>query len=165
MINVERVHYDGEAISSTRIRKLITCGEIEQANALLGGVYFTLGKVVTGKRLGRAVGFPTLNLPWTNGLRPPFGVYCVEFEGVAEGIPAVLKGVANFGMRPTIEKAFEPLLEVHALEDCPFGAGDVLKIKWYRFLRPEQKFGGVDELRYQIAKDVESAKRYWSLFN
>ncbi len=162
VINVERVHYDGEAISSTRIRNYLTEGEMEQANALLAEVYFTMGKVIAGKKLGRTVGFPTLNLPWTQGLRLPFGVYCVEVEGETTVGTIILKGVANFGMRPTVEEAFEPLIEVHALEDCPFGTGDFLKIRWHRFLRPEKKFSGVEELRDQIGKDVKSAKKFWS---
>lgn len=162
VINVERVYYDGEPISSTRIRKHLTAGELEIANALLGEVYFTIGNVVAGKQLGSTVGFPTLNLPWSGGLKPPLGVYCVEVEGEMSGSSIYAKGVANFGVRPTVEDAREPLLEVHLLDDCPFRTGDRLKVRWFHYLRPEKKFDGVDELKVQIEADVRSAQDYWS---
>lgn len=162
VINVERVFYDGEPISSTRIRKHLTAGEMELANALLGEVYFSIGRVVAGKQLGSKVGFPTLNLPWSLELKPPLGVYCVEVEGIKEGETISVKGVANFGVRPTVERSDDLVLEVHVLEDCPFGVGDRLKVRWFHFLRPEQKFEDLEALRNQIGLDVEEARKFWS---
>ena len=163
VINVERVYYDGEAISSTRIRKHLASGEMELANALLGDVYFSIGTVVSGKNLGSKIGFPTLNLPWSRELNPPYGVYCVDVEGEKDGKTVLLKGVANFGIRPTVEEVNEPVLEVHVLEDCPFVEGDQLKVRWFHFLRQEMKFGGVDSLKEQIGRDVNEAQRYWGI--
>ena len=163
VISVERVNYDGQPISSTRIRNHLKAGEMKMANALLGDVYFSLGPAIQGNKLGREMGFPTLNLPWNSDLKPPYGVYCVEVEGECEGATITLPGVANFGLRPTVEKTTEPILEVHALRQCPFTHGSRLKVRWHHFLRTEKTFEGVESLRKQIALDVREARRYWGL--
>ncbi|MDA0346936.1 MAG: riboflavin biosynthesis protein RibF [Verrucomicrobia bacterium] len=163
VINVERVFYDGEAISSTRIRKHLALGEMELANALLGDVYFSIGPVVPGKNLGSKIGFPTLNLPWSCELNPPYGVYFVDVKGKKNGKTTLVKAVANFGIRPTVEETNEPVLEIHVLEDFPFIEGDVLKVRWFHFLRPEMKFDSIDSLKAQIGRDVSEALRYWDL--
>lgn len=163
IINVERVFYDGEPISSTRIRKHLLKGEMEFASALLGEVYFSIETVIEGKKLGSKVGFPTLNLPWSPDLKPPLGVYCVEAEGEIEGQPVSVKGVANFGVRPTVETSDKPLLEIHVLEACPFTTGHRLKVHWHHFVRPEEKFDDLQALIAQIGKDVEKARKYWAL--
>ena len=161
IIHVERVNYDGEPISSTRVRKHLTHGEMEIANALLGEVYYSKSTVIEGKQLGEKVGFPTLNLPWSPDLKPPFGVYCVELEGYIGGSPVTEKAVANYGVRPTVENTDDPILEVHVLDFCPFTTGQNLKVRWFHFLRPEQKFENLEALRKQIAEDVEAARRFW----
>ena len=161
VINVERVYYDGEPISSTRIREHISVGEMEFANALLGDVYFSIGSVVEGKKLGAELGFPTLNLPWSPDLKPPRGVYCVEVEGLIGGSPVSAKGVANFGIRPTIGESDETVLELHLLEVCPFTTDHLLKVRWYHFIRPEKKFENLEALKKQISLDVEIARNYW----
>lgn len=163
VISVERVHYDGQPISSTRIRNHLKAGEMKRANSLLGDVYFSLGPSIRGKELGREMGFPTLNLPWNPDLKPPYGVYCVEVEGEHGGATITLPGVANFGVRPTVEKSTEPVLEVHALRQCPLTHGSRIKVRWYRFLRAEKKFEDVEALRKQIAVDIEAARRFWGL--
>lgn len=156
-----RVSLDGEPISSTRIRALLEAGEIEAANARLGYSYFAAGTVQPGKRLGRTLGFPTLNLAWAPDLAPRFGVYVVTVRGG----PAdrARPGVANYGLRPTVERTAEPRLEVHVLGECPLGAGDGVTVEWLRFLRPERKFAGVEELRAQIALDRAAAAEDFSL--
>lgn len=161
VISVERVSYDGDPISSTRIREHLSVGEMEHANALLGDIYFSIGSVVEGKRVGTDLGFPTLNLPWSPELKPPFGVYCVEVEGKVGGSPVRARGVANYGIRPTIGESEDPLLEVHLLDFCPFTTGQLLKVRWYKHLRAEQKFNGLDALKAQIALDVLEAEEYW----
>jgi riboflavin kinase/FMN adenylyltransferase len=153
-----RVNVDGEPISSTRVRALLEAGEIEAANALLGYNYFAEGVVTPGKRLGRSIGFPTLNVAWSPALRPKLGVYAVRISG--EKSPAPLPAVANYGLRPTVEQAAEPRLEVHVLGECPFGPGDRVTVEWLKFLRAEMKFGSVDELRAQIAKDRDAAQAW-----
>jgi riboflavin kinase / FMN adenylyltransferase len=157
----ERVQQDAAAISSTRVRGLIESGDIAAANALLGYAYFAEGVVTGGKRLGRTIGFPTLNLAWAPALRPKLGVYAVCVSG--EKSPVPLKGVANYGLRPTVETgATEPRLETHVLGECPFGEGDRVVVEWLTFLRPEMKFSGLDELRAQIARDREAAAAFFA---
>jgi riboflavin kinase/FMN adenylyltransferase len=151
------VTLDGEVISSTRIRGLLQSGEIATANAALGYTYFAEGLVIGGKRLGRTIGFPTLNIRWSPELRPRLGVYTVRISGAKSPVP--LPGVANYGLRPTVEQPItEPRLETHVLAPCPFGEGDVVTVEWLRFVRPEMKFSGLDELRAQIARDVATAR-------
>ena len=156
VVSAPRINYNGEPISSTRIRACLEQGEIATANTLLGYTYSSDGVVVGGKRLGRGIGFPTLNLPWTPECRPRFGVYAVRVRPASGGAP--LPGVANYGVRPTVEDAAVPRLEVHVLGECPFGEGDALQVDWLEFLRPEQRFANIDALRAQIAEDVEKAR-------
>lgn len=161
VFSTPRVNLAGEPISSTRIRELIANGEIAVANALLGYTYFAEGHVIPGKRLGRTLGFPTLNLAWTPELRPRYGVYSVQVSGGSAG--AVLPGVANYGLRPTVEATTEPRLETHVLGNCSFWEGDFIKVEWLRFIRPEMKFGNAEELRAQIALDRTAAAADFSL--
>ena len=161
VFSAPRVNFDGEPISSTRIRNLLAAGEIEGANALLGYTYFAEGVVTSGKRLGRTIGFPTLNLAWSPDLRPRFGVYAVRVSGAKTSAP--LPAVANYGLRPTVEQTTEPRLEVHVLGACPFDQGDEITVEWLRFLRAEMKFAGVDELRAQIAHDRTDAAAYFQV--
>jgi riboflavin kinase/FMN adenylyltransferase len=154
VLSVPRVSLDGGEINSTRIRNLLVAGEIARANALLGYAYFSRGSVVPGKRLGRRLGFPTLNLPWSPELRPRFGVYAVRVSGRKAG---PLPGVANFGLRPTMEDAALPQLEVHVTAPCPYVAGDEITVEWLRFIRPEVKFPSPDALRDQIGRDIAAA--------
>jgi riboflavin kinase/FMN adenylyltransferase len=161
VFSAPRVNLDGEPISSTRIRDRIQAGDMKGAAALLGYVYTAEGTVVHGKHLGRKIGFPTLNLGWSPDLRPLYGVYAVRVSGAKSF--GWLPAVANYGLRPTVEQSVEPRLEIHMLVACPYGAGDVVAVEWVRFIRPERKFGGLDELKLQIARDVAEARAEFSL--
>jgi len=159
VMSAARINENGAPISSTRIRLCLESGEIAEANTLLGYTYFTDGMVLPGKSLGRKLGFPTLNLAWEPELRPRFGVYIVQVSGPkANGVYAA---VANYGLRPTVEQSTQPRLEVHLLGECPFGVGDSIKVDWLRFLRPEKKFSGVEQLGTQIAEDRAAAAAYF----
>jgi riboflavin kinase/FMN adenylyltransferase len=160
IFSAPRLQQDGEPISSTRIRVQLEAGEIAAANALLGYRYFTEGLVVPGKQLGRKLGFPTLNLEWEPELAPRHGVYAVQVTGAKA--ERALRGVANFGLRPTVDAATAPRLEVHLLDACPFDSGDLLRVEWLSFLRPELKFAGLDALRTQIAQDRAVAVKFFS---
>jgi riboflavin kinase/FMN adenylyltransferase len=161
VFSAPRVNLDGEPISSTRIRERLGSGDMKGAAALLGYVYRTEGTVVHGKHLGRTIGFPTLNLGWAPDLRPLYGVYAVRVSGSKSY--GWLPAVANYGLRPTVEQSTEPRLEVHLLVSCPYGAGDPVAVEWVRFLRPERKFSGLEELKAQIARDVLEARAEFSL--
>jgi riboflavin kinase/FMN adenylyltransferase len=161
VFSAPRVSMDGEPISSTRIRDRIQKGDMKGAAALLGYVYTAAGTVVHGKHLGRTIGFPTLNLGWAPDLKPLYGVYAVRVSGAKSY--GWLPAVANYGLRPTVEDTQEARLEIHMLATCPYSAGDPVAVEWVRFLRPERKFGGIDELRLQIARDVAEARAEFSL--
>lgn len=157
VFSAERIKHNGQPISSTRIRGALQAGRIAEASDLLGYNYTSFGKIVSGAQLGRKIGFPTMNLPWEPECKPRFGVYVVYFRKIGE--EAWAPAVANYGVKPTVdEKAGRPVLEVHALDPVQLDAGDAIEVKWMRFIRPEQKFGSVDELKVQIAKDCETAR-------
>ncbi len=160
VFSAPRVNLDGEPISSTRIRAQLEAGDIESANSLLGYNYVAEGVVTEGKRLGRSIGFPTLNVPWSPELQPRLGVYAVRVSG--DKSPAAQPAVANYGLRPTVEQTEVPRLEVHVLGACPFGAGDRVKVEWLRFLRPEMKFASVGDLREQIGRDRAAAVGFFA---
>lgn len=155
VFSAERLRWNGEAISSTRIRSCLREGQIEEANALLGYPYFAEGAIVPGEQRGRALGFPTLNFDWSPELQPRHGVYAVRVR--AEKI-AVLPGVANYGLRPTFGEAATPRLEVHVLVETTLQLGDQARVDWLAFLRDEQTFPNPDALRAQIRSDVQAAR-------
>jgi len=156
----ERVHLDGEPISSTRIRQMLEQSPIEKINHLLGRPYHSVGTVQQGKKLGREIGFPTLNLPVAADILPSFGVYLARFKTIQPKRSTPRFAIANFGIRPTMEKTDSPLLEVHSLEDCPATYGDQILVEWIRKIRPEKKFNGLEELRASIRADRETALQW-----
>lgn len=158
VVSAQRINHNGEPISSTRIRACLEAGHIEEANALLGHTYFAHGTIAAGKKLGRTLGFPTLNLPWEPAQRPRFGVYAVRVFSARADLP--LPGVANYGLRPTVENAERPRLEVHVLGECPLTEGDAVRVEWLKFLRPEKKFSDVAALRAQIGADRAEAEAF-----
>jgi len=161
VFSVERIKHNGQPISSTRIREALECGRIEEVNELLGYTYFSLSQAVPGRQLGRAIGFPTLNLPWKPELRPKHGVYAVRAAGDLPGSQWE-PGVANYGLRPTVEDAAaEPLLEVHTLDETKLTTGDSIKAEWREFIRPEQKFESLEALQEQISRDRDTAASYF----
>ena len=156
----EGVLEGGQPISSSRIREALAGGEIESVNRMLGFSYRVDVLVVSGNRLGREIGFPTLNLPWSPEARPAFGVYLVK-ASFPDG--ETVHGVANYGVRPTVEDdGVEPLFEVHLLGEEDYSArqpGDRLSLDLLSFLRPEKKFESLDALKSQIARDKAEAVR------
>jgi len=162
VFSAPRINLDGEPISSTRIRALVAAGEFPAANSLLGYAYFALGRVQPGRRLGRTIGFPTLNLAWEPECAPAAGVYAVRIRRCDEEPEKGRPAVANYGVRPTVEAAGRPLLEVHVLGGCPWSEGDELIVEWLRFLRPEQKFADLEALRGQIIADRVAAETFFA---
>jgi riboflavin kinase/FMN adenylyltransferase len=154
VFSAERIKMNAEPISSTRIRSAVEAGNITEANALLGYHYNTRGVVIGGRKIGREIGFPTLNLAWQPECLPRFGVYFVRLRGRTEAIATWQPAIANYGMRPTIEgDPVQPLLECHVLGETQFGEGAALQVEWLEFLRPEERFGSLDALKAAIARD------------
>lgn len=157
VISAERIKHNGEPISSTRIRGELESGRIAEANALLGYNYTVADAIVGGAKLGRQIGFPTMNLKWSPECRPRYGVYYVNYRET--GAKLWQPAVANYGVRPTVaESLSKPELEVHALKATQLSAGDRIEVEWLEFIRPEQKFDSLDALKAQIAKDCEIAR-------
>lgn len=156
-----RINLNGEPISSTRVRQYLVDGSMAEANELLGYSYFSRGRVTSGRQLGRKLGVPTLNFGWRAELQPAFGVYAVRIG--APGEEALHDGIANFGLRPTLQAdQVEPTLEVHLLGACPWGPGDDLRVEWLDFIRPEQQFDDLEALRLQIDRDIAAVREHFS---
>lgn len=163
LFSAERIRCNGEPISSTRIRNAVAEGRIDEANQLLGYNYFSEGTVVPGRKIGRTIGFPTLNLPWQPELPPAFGVYAVRIRPNATAGSPWQHAVANYGLRPTVEAAApSPLLEVHTLAPTTISASDAICVEWLHFIRPEQKFPSLEALKAQISSDAEKARQIFS---
>lgn len=142
------------AVSSTRIREALLGGDTETANMLLGYNYFFEGKVVEGNQLGRTLGYPTANLAIENHekLIPGNGAYAVEIK-IGE---ACFKGMMNIGFRPTVNGS-RVVIEVNIFEFSRNIYNSVIRVYVKHFLRPEQKFAGLDALISQLARDKEEA--------
>lgn len=145
-------------ISSSNIRAALAEGKIDLANALLGRPYNFIGEVVSGKQLGRTIGFPTANLALPEAkCLPRDGVYTVQVQ--INNAPIYINGVMNIGMRPTV-KGNQRSLEVHLLAWQGDLYGQRLNVELRQFIRPEKKFDSLDALKSQIQQDCQSAKRY-----
>jgi len=141
---------DGERISSTRIRVCLEQGDMAQANRLLGHPHTLSGQVISGKQLGRTIGVPTANLLLpTELIAPKFGVYATKVT--VDG--KIFAAVTNIGTRPTVEGE-GVTVEAHLLDFAGDLYGKEITVAFYDFLRPEQKFANLDELKAQIAEDI-----------
>jgi len=155
----------GSRVSSTRIRENLAVGELDQAKLLLGRPYEICGRVVTGKKLGRTLGFPTANIPLRRNKVALSGVFAViaELESGEK-----VQAVANLGVRPAVNSLKQPLLEVHLLDFQPeqYGLADLyghrIRISFEKRIRDEKDFDGLDALKKAIASDVSEAREWFS---
>ena len=140
-------------VSSSKVRRALELWDIPLANKLLGYKYFLKGRVVAGQKIGRQIGFPTANLDVdTLKLIPSDGVYVVDVE--VEGVE--YRGVLNIGTRPTVS-GDQRTIEVHIINFIGNLYGKEIELKFLRFLRHEQRFSSLDDLREQIRKDFNQA--------
>lgn len=152
---IDPVRYKEFVVSSTRIRRLVAEGRVDEAGALLGHHYTIDGTITAGAGRGRTLGFPTANLSTDNELVPPTGVYATTAELHGTRWPAV----TNIGVRPTFEAAGAIAVETHILGLSADVYGARLSLSFIQRLRDERKFPDVDALREQIAADVRRAGR------
>lgn len=152
---VPPVMLDGERVSSTRIRQAIRDGNLDAAAELLGRPYSVCGIVIHGKQLGRTIGFPTANIATSGAQLPPDGVWAVSAL-MEDGTS--LNGVANLGVRPTVDGQSRSL-EVHLFDFSGDLYGKEIEIRFIKFIRPEKKFQNLDELKKQISLDVSLARQ------
>ncbi|WP_276787021.1 bifunctional riboflavin kinase/FAD synthetase [Bacillus sp. (in: firmicutes)] len=158
---VEKLTEQDRKISSTYIRSALQDGDVELAHTLLGQPYFIRGTVIHGDKRGRTIGFPTANVGLHNSyIVPPTGVYAVKAEIKGE----VYEGVCNIGYTPTFyeKRPDQPSIEVHLFNFQQDVYGEDVKIEWYKRIRSERKFNGIDELTAQIGKDKQEAIRFFS---
>ena len=152
---IPSVAIDGQSVSSTAIRAAIQNGDLPAARRLLGREFSLFGTVIAGNKLGRTIGFPTANIRPENEQLPPNGVYAVTAELGNKRIA----GVANIGLRPTVQDADrDRLLEVHLFEFTGDLYGQDMEVHFRNFIRPEQRFASLDALKDQIARDAKSAQ-------
>ena len=147
------VKVGGEAVSSTRIRKLIADGEVNLAGKMLGQHFFFSGEITHGDARGRTIGFPTLNIPYpTELVIPKFGVYA----SLTEVNGKIYKSVTDIGVRPTFKTDYI-ISETNIMGFEGDLYGKIAKIHLVDFIRGEVKFGGVEELKFAISKDKKTA--------
>ncbi len=158
---VDKLRDDEEKISSTRIRYYLQDGDIESAAKLLGRAFEVPGIVVHGDKRGRTIGFPTANIQSMEGsFIPATGVYAVRILVQNKWYD----GVCNVGYKPTFKNPDDRQLsiEVHILDFNKNIYGEEVTVGWYKRLRSEQKFNGIEELKAQIEKDKNEAIDYFN---
>jgi len=149
---------DGQVYSSSSVRECLKTGDPHGARQILGRPFEIESVVEHGEALAREWGFPTANMQLGNYLRPKYGVYAVRAAvGGVSGVPPWYNGVANLGVRPTFRGGKE-LLEVHLFDFDGNLYDQRLRVQLLHYLRPEQKFGKIDDLRAHIAKDAKLAR-------
>ena len=151
---IDPVRYKDFVVSSTRIRRLVAEGRVDEAGALLGHQYYIDGAVVRGAGRGRGIGFPTANLCSDNELMPPHGVYATM--ATIDGV--VRPSVTNIGVRPTVDSSGRPSTETHIFGVDRELYGATIRVGFVQRLRDERAFESVDALRAQIAADCGRAR-------
>lgn len=158
IIVVDTVKEDGKVISSTHIRSFITSGKMEEAEALLGHPYTVIGTVVHGKKLGRTIGFPTINMVADpDRIHPPNGVYATTVKVYDH----VYMGITNVGYNPTVGSSMK-MIETHIIGFSGVIYGEEVEVAFHKFIRAEKKFDNVNELSKQIAIDTEIGRSFLS---
>ena len=160
LVVIEKKRYEGKIISSTYIKETLQSGNISDASQMLGYDFGVRGIVEHGKRLGRTLGFPTMNVPWPEEkIAPPRGVYLCRAHvgGKAYG------GIANIGVKPTVSE--EGAL---GIESFLFGyEGDAYEkdvhIELLAYMRPERRFQDKEELKKYVDRDIANAREYFKI--
>jgi riboflavin kinase/FMN adenylyltransferase len=151
---IDPVRYKDFVVSSTRIRRLVAEGRVDEAGALLGHQYFIDGTVVEGDRRGRTIGFPTANLRTDNEQLPPNGVY-----GTTTTVNGIVHAsVTNIGVRPTVDASGRTTVETHIFNFDRDLYGASIRVGFVQRLRDERAVASLDALREQIAADCGRAR-------
>ena len=156
---ITAVTLEGRVVSSTYIRQLIEAGDMERANAFLGHPHTLVDTVHYGYRLGTKMGTPTINMQFPDGvLVPRHGVYAARAV-LEDGSEHMC--VTNVGVRPTVSGENRVSVESFILDYSGNLYDRQVRIEFFRFLRPEQKFPTVDALKAQILQDAETTRAYF----
>jgi riboflavin kinase/FMN adenylyltransferase len=154
------VKHAGGVVSSTRVRQAVGEGRVEEAGDLLDRAVFIDGNVLEGKRLGRTLGFPTLNIEVENELQPDRGVYITAVH--IPSFERTFTAVTNIGVRPTIYQNSLTTVESHLLDFTADVYREKVRLFFLQRLREERAFDSTTELMTQIRRDVEAARAYFS---
>jgi len=156
---VEKACYQRREISSTFVREELEKGNLTLVNRLLGYPYSITGKVLHGRKIGRTLGLPTVNLqPEEQKLLPPDGVYATRTL-VGE---KVLEGITNIGYKPTVGRENQRGVETYLFALDQELYGEEITVSFYGYARPEYKFASLEELKKQIQQDVDWGKAYFA---
>lgn len=181
---MEKILYDGIEVSSTYIKEKILEGDMEAVRAMLGEAFCITGEVVHGKELGREIGFPTINLIADDKkILPPDGVYAtrteITYDGKATATSSsdsnaslddpncngsqvkIYDSISNIGKQPTIDDNLERTVETHIFNINEDLYGKTVKVSFYKFIRPEKKFAGLDDLKAEISVNKEEVMRFF----
>ena len=159
---VEAMHtlvHEGERVSSSAVRGALADGDMPHAARLLGRPYSISGRVMHGDKIGRTIGFPTANIQLKHRSPPLMGIYTVSVEGLAD---RPWPGVASVGVRPTINDAGRPTLEVHLFDWNTECYGAHLKVNFLAKQRDEERYDTLEALTAQIARDADQARAYFA---
>jgi riboflavin kinase/FMN adenylyltransferase len=151
---IDPVRYKDFVVSSTRVRRLVSEGRMDEAGALLGHEYYLDGTVMRGDQRGRTLGFPTANLCTENELMPPHGVYATTAR-VGE---IVFASITNIGTRPTVDQSGRTVIETHVFDLDKDLYGSTVRVGFVQRLRDERAFESLDLLRAQIDADCRRAR-------
>jgi riboflavin kinase / FMN adenylyltransferase len=159
VVGVEPLVMGEEPVSSTRIRREVARGRVDEAGFLLGRAYLVDGRVAVGKRMGRRLGFPTINIQVDNELLPAHGVYVTGVQIPSFG--RVFGSVTNIGVRPTVYERSEVTVECHVVDFSADVYREDVRLFFLHRLRDERLFRSSMELVAQIRKDVDGARLYF----
>ncbi len=154
------VDREGRRISSSELRTALAVGQLERARHLLGKPYHLSGHVIHGQKLGRQIGFPTMNIPVPEHCAVRSGIYVVRAHGLG---PKPLAGIASLGVRPTVQSQGRLLLEVHLLNSQLDAYGKLARIEFLEFVRDEEKFPDLDTMIAAIRNDAQRAQDYFAI--
>lgn len=159
VVGVPQVRIRGIRVSSTLLREAIRKGAMHVVSLLLGRTFYVDGRVATGQRLGRKIGFPTVNLDTANQLFPQSGVFITSsrFETYSQHFGSV----TNIGVRPTLYENYGTTIESHILDFASNVYGDSVRLYFHKLLRREQQFRSALELTHQIRNDIDRARAWF----
>lgn len=159
VVGVDDVKVRGMRVSSSIVRDAISRGALHIVTLALGRTYFIDGRVATGRRLGRKIGFPTVNVDPANDLHPGGGVYVTtsRFESFSRSF----ESVTNIGVRPTLYENYATTIESHIFDFDSNVYGDTVRVYFHQLLRREQQFRSALELTNQIRQDIERSRRWF----
>jgi riboflavin kinase / FMN adenylyltransferase len=156
---VEEVSVEGEPVSSTRIRAALRQGDAALAARLLGRPYVIDGIVARGERVGRKIGYPTINLEPENALHPADGVYVTQIH--IQSFDRRFDCVTNIGRRPTVYEDYATVIETFVLDVSANVYGERVRLFFFDRLREERRFPSVTALSDQIGRDIEETRKYF----